>query len=79
MATTVVLTWNANPDLDSVTSYKVYRVKKTGSVLCGTVVPPTLTFNVRGFIVGNRTDFYVTAVNAIGEGLKSNTVTARTR
>ncbi len=79
-ATQLILTWTDNPVSDSVTQYKVYRVKKpSGAVVVGTTIPPTVTFDTRGFIVGNKSDFYVRAVNALGEGLKSNTVTARTR
>ena len=67
--------------MDNVTQYKVYRVRKKGGgdTVVGTTTPPVVTFNTRGFIVGASTNFYVTAVNAFGESLKSNTVTASSR
>jgi hypothetical protein len=81
VATLLILTWDANPVMDNVTQYNVYRVRKHGGsdTIVGSTTPPVVTFNTRGFIVGSSTNFYVTAVNSIGESLKSNTVTASSR
>lgn len=71
------LKWNANPSADGVTQYKIYRVHRGGADLVGTVNSPTLTFNVDGSLIGNRTVFYITAVNVRGESLSSSRVTVQ--
>lgn len=74
----VSLQWDANPDTDIVTSYKVYRVKGNNSTLVTTVAAPTTTANVDNYLSGNRTVFQVTAVSAGGESPASSKVTVQT-
>jgi fibronectin type 3 domain-containing protein len=71
------LQWDSNPGAENVTQYKIYRVKTHGASLVGTVASPTTTFNVDNYLSGNRTTFYVTAVNVVGEGPASSRVTVQ--
>lgn len=74
----VSLQWDPNPDEDAVTSYKVYRIKGNSATLVTTVTAPTTTASVDNYLSGNRTTFYVRAVNVAGEGPASSKVTVQT-
>jgi hypothetical protein len=74
--TAVSLTWDPNPAGDFVTSYKVYRVKGNNATLVTTVTAPPATID--NYLSGNRTVFYVTAVNIAGESNPSSKVTVQT-
>lgn len=74
----VSLQWDPNLDADLVTSYKVYRVKGNSASVVTIITAPATTANVDNYLSGNRTVFYVTAVNASGEGPASSKVTVQT-
>jgi fibronectin type 3 domain-containing protein len=76
-STAVSLQWDANANTDLVTSYKVYRVKGNNATLVTTVSAPTTTAVVTNYLSGNRTVFYVTAVNSAGESNPSSKVTVQ--
>ncbi len=71
----VTLQWTINTAPDSVTSYNIYRVTAGTGANIGTTTDPS--FDVSSFLTGSRTRFYVTAVNAIGEGPPSHKVTVQ--
>jgi hypothetical protein len=72
-AQAVSLEWDANPTLESVTSYNVYQVQNGNPTLVTTVVASGA--NVDAYLTRNqKTTFYVKAVNAGGESPASATV-----
>ncbi len=72
------LSWKANPSLQVVTEYKIYRVSSTNvPSLVGTVAAPTLTFVVDPFLNSNRVRFQITAVNSNGESQPSGRITVQ--
>lgn len=74
----ISLTWDALPDVQGVLQYNLYRVKHGGADLMTTVSPPLVTVNVDAYLLsGNRTSFYVTATNSVGEGPASVQVTVQ--
>jgi hypothetical protein len=75
----VTLTWTAPADDGGspITGYKIYK-KESGSLeqaaLLKTVGPGVLTYEDSYVLLGKTYQYYVTAVNAIGEGASSNMV-----
>ncbi len=75
----VKLTWNAPSDNggSSITSYRIYRGTTSGGESYLTYVSgSTLTYTDNSVTNGVTYYYYVTAVNANGEGAKSNEVSA---
>jgi hypothetical protein len=75
----IKLTWltptsNGNA---AITAYKVYRASGSPYALVATVGGSTLTYTDSGLTALQRYDYYVTAVNAVGEGPASNTACAK--
>jgi hypothetical protein len=68
----LTLQWDERPSEEEVTSYKIYRIDGDIATLIGATVPPTTTFSIDQFLVGEQTAFIVTAVNATAEGPMSS-------
>jgi parallel beta-helix repeat protein len=73
----VVLTWSAPYDGGSpITNYRVYRGLTSGGEVFLTEIGNLLTYTDTGLVNGQTYYYRVSAVNAIGEGPKSNEANA---
>jgi hypothetical protein len=71
------LVWTAPPPEDQVSQYKIYRVSGSNAQLVGTTTPPTTSFEASKYVIGNRSTFYVIAVNIKGDSIASSKVTVQ--
>jgi hypothetical protein len=72
---TNILTWEENPPLQGVTSYKVER-RKGGSDNYDVIAQPnTPPFNATNYLKGKKTSFRIKAVNANGDSLPTGSQT----
>jgi parallel beta-helix repeat protein len=73
----VVLTWSAPYDGGSpITNYRIYRGSTPGGEVFLTEIGNVLTYTDTGLVNGQTYYYMVSAVNAIGEGPKSNEASA---
>lgn len=76
-AQAISLRWDGSPTKEQVTEFRIYRLHQGIATQIGTVPASQGWFIVDAYMIGTRTNFYVTAVNINGESLKSDIVTVQ--